>query len=211
MAASKVAIVTHYVQNPDGSVKYEEKNGHRVPTTENTKVPFPMEFKFHNYNDVDRKIVGPYSIFVKDIVSIDAVFIIPEKGLVNITIDADIAKEILPAINERMRQISVEGWSHEHDDNYKFGELGNAAASYLVPPLNREMTYRYDVTASGDVPTTWPLVWGPSWFKPAKDPNNIYQRMRELEKGIALGLAEYGRLNRLKEEEMRNQAKGLAE
>lgn len=35
---------------------------------------------------------------------------------------------------ERLRQISVEGWSLEHDDEHATGDLARLSAIYAVPP-----------------------------------------------------------------------------
>lgn len=82
-------------------------------------------------------------------------------------------------VAERRRQIAVEGWTPEHDDEHSNGEMALAAACYarhaIVPP------------ALSDVPATWP--WGASWWKPG-DPR------RMLVKAAALILAEIDRLDR---------------
>jgi hypothetical protein len=77
---------------------------------------------------------------------------------------------------ERQRQINVEGFDAEHDDEHVGGELVAAATSYL----------QSDVTEAVDF--YWP--WDRSWWKPT--PN----RIRELEKAGALIAAEIDRLLR---------------
>ena len=57
-------------------------------------------------------------------------------------------------IAERFRQIEQEGWSIEHDDEHDHGELGRAAAAYLL----------HAGTESKTVPHEWP--WDGSWWKP---------------------------------------------
>lgn len=82
---------------------------------------------------------------------------------------SDAAYEIL---NERRRQIEVEGWTPEHDDEHEGGELAHAAACYARG-------------SSSD----WP--WDMSWWKPGRD----YRR--RLVKAAALIIAEIERLDRL--------------
>lgn len=86
---------------------------------------------------------------------------------------------------ERSRQISVEGWSPEHDDDHEFGQLSAAAAAYA-------MAARYQVNGwnpkkAADV-CEWP--WDISWFKPGDDP------IRMLVKVGALAAAEIDRITR---------------
>lgn len=72
---------------------------------------------------------------------------------------------------ERQRQIEVEGWTHEHDDEHRHGELVSAAVCYAKPAL---------------ADTYWP--WDPFWWKPSDDP------IRNLVKAGALIAAEIDRL-----------------
>lgn len=75
---------------------------------------------------------------------------------------------------ERKRQIQVEGWTSEHDDEHKSGELGHAASAYYY----NDASY-------------FPWDWNDDWFKPTT-------RKRDLEKAGALTQAEIDRLERLK-------------
>jgi hypothetical protein len=59
------------------------------------------------------------------------------------------------AIAERFRQIEGEGWSIEHDDAHKAGELALAAACYAESAG----------MARDHVPIDWP--WADEWWKPA--------------------------------------------
>lgn len=90
-----------------------------------------------------------------------------------------VSSALADVVAERRRQIAVEGWTPEHDDEHSNGEMALAAACYarhaIVPP------------ALSDVPATWP--WGASWWKPG-DPR------RMLVKAAALILAEIDRLDR---------------
>lgn len=80
---------------------------------------------------------------------------------------------------ERQRQIEVEGWTPEHDDEHDDGALANAAACYAVGDDLR----RFDGPDG-----IWP--WKASWWKPA-------DRRRNLVKAGALIVAEIERLDRL--------------
>ena len=82
---------------------------------------------------------------------------------------------------ERVRQVSVEGWTPDHDDNHGDGELAAAAASYAWPDL---------LTRGTDIPAAWP--WADEWWKPTPD-----DRIREMVKAGALIVAEIERLQRL--------------
>ncbi len=72
---------------------------------------------------------------------------------------------------ERHRQITAEGWTPEHDDQWCNGELIDAAMCY-----------------AGSLRTDWP--WHPKWFKPSTPKRN-------LEKAMALLMAEWDRHDRL--------------
>lgn len=86
---------------------------------------------------------------------------------------------------ERERQISSEGWTHEHDDEHTDGEIADAAACYAMTEAVRELV--------DDRETIRDMVWPASWvFKPSPD-----NRVRELVKAGALIAAEIDRLNRL--------------
>ena len=78
---------------------------------------------------------------------------------------------------ERRRQIEAEGWTPEHDDQHKRGELARAGACYAIADelgSERELL--------------WP--WSEDWWKPAG-------RIRNLGKAGALIAAEIDRLTRL--------------
>lgn len=77
---------------------------------------------------------------------------------------------------ERRRQIEVEGWTPEHDDQHIRGELAAAAACYA-----------HFGWMARRAPTEWP--WDAEWWKP-KD------RRRDLIRGGALIVAEIERLDR---------------
>ncbi|MEI8244598.1 MAG: hypothetical protein WCI51_02140 [Lentisphaerota bacterium] len=79
---------------------------------------------------------------------------------------------------ERDRQITVEGWTVEHDRQWKDGELAIAAACYSLPEKRLSISFRKKI---------WP--WDLRWWKPS--PAN---RIRELQKAGALIAAEIDRL-----------------
>lgn len=87
---------------------------------------------------------------------------------------------------ERKRQIEVEGWTPEHDDENVKRELARAAGCYVwVASLSVPWPHHL-------VPDHWP--WLKKYWKP-KDPR------RNLVKAAALIVAEIERLDRLPEVE----------
>jgi len=92
---------------------------------------------------------------------------------------------------ERKRQVNEEGWTSEHDDQYKGQELALAGASYATPA-----TWRGDafVSHEGNPPDTWPF--SKEYWKPDTS-MTIAGRIRELQKAGALIAAEIDRLNRM--------------
>lgn len=83
---------------------------------------------------------------------------------------------------ERDRQVSAEGFTLEHDDQYEDGQLLNAAICYAQAAIEAE---RGQVLAC---PIRWP--WNEIWWKTSPDP------VRNLEKAGALIAAEIDRLKR---------------
>ena len=93
---------------------------------------------------------------------------------------------------ERARQVSEELFSLEHDDNYKNGELAQAAAAYAYPE-GEGVTMIFQDLRGG---VLFPADWDALWWKPSK--GEFFQgRKRELEKAGALIAAELDRLDRL--------------
>lgn len=96
---------------------------------------------------------------------------------------------ILEIARERERQMSAEGWTANHDDRHRNGELGTAAACYASP----ERMFKTRVVAGrGYEPATlyvdaWP--WEDRWWKP-KD------RRSDLVRAAALIVAEIERVDR---------------
>ncbi|WP_058602431.1 hypothetical protein [Aureimonas ureilytica] len=96
-----------------------------------------------------------------------------------------LSRGALDVLRERLRQATDEGWTREHDDAHRNGELLEAALCYArVSSWADERQRRY-LRPSG-----WP--WAHSWWKPTT-------RRRDLVKAIALLLAELDRLDRAQE------------
>ena len=96
---------------------------------------------------------------------------------------------------ERQRQIELEGWTPEHDDQHDSGELAQAACVYATDPATRAAIMltpdgeaNVNIPGSGYEPRHWP--WD-GWWKP--EPND---RIKELAKAGALIAAEIDRLER---------------
>jgi hypothetical protein len=71
----------------------------------------------------------------------------------------DISAGAREVLNERLRQINVEGWSPSHDDSYQENELVRAAVCYAVD----------DISWNGKV--QWPF--NPLWWKNRNKRNNL--------------------------------------
>lgn len=93
-----------------------------------------------------------------------------------------ISAAMVSIIDERIRQIEVEGWTPEHDDEHDGDEMARAAACYAAGEMIA------DATTGG---TVWP--WSEDWWKPTWP----IDRRRELVKAGALIVAEIERLDRL--------------
>ena len=96
---------------------------------------------------------------------------------------------------ERERQIEVEGWTPEHDDEHSDGELCDAASCYYPCGLNPSYVIR---VLEGTSEPRWPWDW--RWFKPFDNEHRGYfpvvDRVRCLVKAGALAFAEEDRLER---------------
>ena len=104
-------------------------------------------------------------------------------AVTQLTRQAPLVEAARDVLAERQRQISVEGWTPEHDDEHSRFELSRAAACYARMPSRRilikdPMPYQ---------PFGWP--WGSGWWRPSGD-------RRDLIKAGALILAEIERLDR---------------
>lgn len=81
---------------------------------------------------------------------------------------------------ERRRQIEVEGWTPEHDDQHDNGEMLTAAVCYYIHATQPEMS-------TATPPVGWP--WDAQWWKPKG-------ARRDLVRAGALCIAERARLKR---------------
>lgn len=107
---------------------------------------------------------------------------------------------------ERQRQIEVEGWTPEHDDEHLCGSLAEAAVCYAATePLYRMRDKGNSGIAKGIVfEDPWPFDWDTSWDKREHDASGrprycqfpIPRRIRDLVKAGALIAAEIDRLQR---------------
>lgn len=93
-------------------------------------------------------------------------------------------------IAERQRQVEVEGWTAEHDDEHDSGEMAAAAAAYALNAADQIHPYS---CGDGDMYTGsifWP--WDAKWWKPTNP-------RRDLVKAAALILAELEKIDRANE------------
>lgn len=95
----------------------------------------------------------------------------------------NLTQAAIDVLAERQRQIEVEGWTPEHDDEHSKGELARAAAAYADPRIRARKP-----GMGCYVPISWP--WSPEWWKPSDSPR------RNLVKAGALILAEIERRDR---------------
>ncbi|BBI51058.1 hypothetical protein HORIV_34790 [Vreelandella olivaria] len=96
------------------------------------------------------------------------------------------SKAIIKALEERLRQINVEGFTAAHDDCYTQGQLAAAAACYAC--IAEDVLQGGKSALDGQPPAFWP--WDDAWFKPSSDPK------RNIEKAMALLAAQYDALER---------------
>lgn len=97
-------------------------------------------------------------------------------------------RALLAVLAERERQVSVEGFGSEHDDNQHHFEITYAAAWYMlaasdIPMFNdvgNPPTLSWPVGKEGRDTIRWP--WDDKWWKPKTQERN-------LERAVALGIA----------------------
>lgn len=89
---------------------------------------------------------------------------------------------ILEIARERERQMEVEGYAAEYDDNHSCGELAQAAACYAYPSQKR--------VDPQSVPPPIPWPKSIAWWNPKDRRNNLVR-------AAALIVAEIERLDRL--------------
>lgn len=88
-----------------------------------------------------------------------------------------LSQAVADIIAERQRQIAVERWTPEHDDEHSRGELAAAAACYAL--LANQQGF--------STPAHWP--WSPDWWKQTSERNDLI-------KAGALITAEIERIDR---------------
>jgi len=89
---------------------------------------------------------------------------------------------------ERMRQIHVEGWTFEHDDEHDAGELAAAASAYALAAADEQHPLSQgDGGFMSVLPAMWP--WAREWWKPGEP-------RRMLVKAAALTLAAIEQIDR---------------
>lgn len=97
---------------------------------------------------------------------------------------------------ERLRQVETEGWTPEHDDGHKRGELTSASMAYLTNALVYVQVAAMGVMSpdallekSRTAPPTKQWPWDVRWWKPTTPRRNLV-------KAAALIIAEIERLDR---------------
>lgn len=90
--------------------------------------------------------------------------------------------------DERKRQKDIEGWTLDHDDCHRDGELAMAAACYAAAPTNLYL-HSKAYTNKHEFIELWP--WNPSWDKREK-----HNTIKRLTIAGALIVAEIERLQR---------------
>lgn len=96
----------------------------------------------------------------------------------------DLTAAARDVLAERQRQVTVEGWTTDHDDHHDGGEIAQAAAAYCEHAVNQGAT----------VPGFWP--WHEAGWKP-RSPRE------DLVRAGALILAEIERIDRAKDREVK--------
>lgn len=99
------------------------------------------------------------------------------------------SKAMDDVLAERRRQIEVEGWTAEHDNQHAPGELAMAGACYAAHSAITLNTEDYSI-AQSFVRRCWP--WAREWWKP-KD------KRRDMVRAAALMIAEIERIDRAAE------------
>lgn len=97
---------------------------------------------------------------------------------------------IVDVIAERQRQVTAEGWTPVHDEQYRNNELAFAASCYAFHAAAASWDMEDDGIPydSHPAPKNWP--WEPEWWKPKS-------ARRDLVKACALILAEIERIDRM--------------
>ena len=102
---------------------------------------------------------------------------------------AEIPRAWQDVMDERVRQMAVEGWTPEHDDDHEMAELAQAAACYALSGTPCDEAFYIHGRWRDARDLFWPRQFGREWWKPT-------DRRRDLVKAGALILAEIERLDR---------------
>jgi hypothetical protein len=94
-------------------------------------------------------------------------------------------------VAERFRQMEQEGWSTEHDDEHRHGDLARAGACYLLEFALRKDDTQLARDLRPMIGRLWP--WHREWWKPRKE-----EPRRDVVRGVALAIAEGEKFDRLK-------------
>ncbi|MGM7774374.1 hypothetical protein ACS8AQ_23955 [Yersinia enterocolitica] len=154
-------------------------------------------FDFHNQEFQQRLANSEHQLYMKDLAihnikaSRKAQFRkrLAAEAALSAANERTLAPVILEIANERLRQISVEGWTPEHDDQHSSGELAGAAGCYAKHVNARQWCFKNnpDDYQCEPEPSGWP--WAAEWWKP-KNPRS------DLIRAAALIVAELERLDR---------------
>lgn len=97
---------------------------------------------------------------------------------------------ILAIAAERQRQISVEGWTPEHDDDHAPGELARASACYSLAAAARSLREGGFTALADNIESAIRWLWPWSgWWKPQDN-------RRDLIRAGALNCAELDKMDR---------------
>jgi len=99
--------------------------------------------------------------------------------------------------DERKRQIEIEGWTAEHDDQHTEGELANAACAYAM--TNDMIDFIGDNWGHDMHLHFWPFEL--NWYKKNFHIDEDEPRIRDLVKAGAMIAAEIDRLIRVQNHE----------
>jgi hypothetical protein len=110
-------------------------------------------------------------------------------------LNADDVSGVARIAAERVRQVQEEGWSTEHDDQWRESELALGAVAYVLQAIGHGLDVAPQELAAAHPPSDWwPWVDDEGGgFKPSPD------AIRNLEKAAAMLAAEIDRLVRLRE------------
>jgi hypothetical protein len=111
---------------------------------------------------------------------------------------AAISTAIADVLAERRRQIQVEGWTAEHDDEHDEGDMALAGACYAASAAATDD--RVNCRSILDsVRSMWP--WGREWWKPKN-------QRRDLVRAAALVIAEIEKMDRAEVARLKAQEAG---